>query len=291
MAGSIHSMTGFATAAVSVGAATLNLELRTVNSRFLDLHFRLPDELRVIEPVLREQITGALSRGKVDCRGGLQASGESARELALNPQLLAQLVTLEAGVRAALPQAASLSVAEVLRWPGMLGDDTIPAEALTEAGARAVRQALADLTASRSREGVRLAGMLMERVTRMRELVAQVTPRVPEVVREYQAKLVQKLQEAIGSADDERIRTEVGLFAVRIDVAEELNRLSAHLDEVERILAKGGSAGKRLDFLMQELNREANTLASKSVAQDVGGVAMELKLLIEQMREQVQNIE
>ncbi|MDY0057069.1 MAG: YicC/YloC family endoribonuclease [Methyloversatilis sp.] len=284
-------MTGFATAAVSVGAATLNLELRTVNSRFLDLHFRLPDELRVIEPLLREQITGALSRGKVDCRGGLQASGESARELALNPQLLAQLVTLEAGVRAALPQAASLSVAEVLRWPGMLGDDTIPAEALTEAGARAVRQALADLTASRSREGVRLAGMLMERVTRMRELVAQVTPRVPEVVREYQAKLVQKLQEAIGSADDERIRTEVGLFAVRIDVAEELNRLSAHLDEVERILAKGGSAGKRLDFLMQELNREANTLASKSVAQDVGGVAMELKLLIEQMREQVQNIE
>lgn len=284
-------MTGFATAAVSVGAATLNLELRTVNSRFLDLHFRLPDELRVIEPLLREQITGALSRGKVDCRAGLQASGESSRELALNPQLLVQLVALEAGVRAALPQAASLSVAEVLRWPGMLGDDTIPAEALTEAGARAVRQALADLTASRSREGVRLAGMLMERVTRMRELVAQVTPRVPEVVREYQAKLVQKLQEAIGSADDERIRTEVGLFAVRIDVAEELNRLSAHLDEVERILAKGGSAGKRLDFLMQELNREANTLASKSVAQDVGGVAMELKLLIEQMREQVQNIE
>ncbi|WP_341930288.1 YicC/YloC family endoribonuclease, partial [Methyloversatilis discipulorum] len=257
-------MTGFATAAVSVGAATLNLELRTVNSRFLDLHFRLPDELRVIEPLLREQITGTLSRGKVDCRAGLQASGESSRELALNPQLLAQLVALEAGVRAALPQAASLSVAEVLRWPGMLGDDTIPAEALTEAGARAVRQALADLTASRSREGVRLAGMLMERVTRMRELVAQVTPRVPEVVREYQAKLVQKLQEAIGSADDERIRTEVGLFAVRIDVAEELNRLSAHLDEVERILAKGGSAGKRLDFLMQELNREANTLASKS---------------------------
>lgn len=284
-------MTGFATAAVSVGAATLNLELRTVNSRFLDLHFRLPDELRVIEPLLREQITGALSRGKVDCRAGLQAGGESARELALNPQLLAQLVALEAGVRAALPQAAPLSVAEVLRWPGMLGDDTIPAEALIEAGARAVRLALADLTASRSREGVRLAGMLMERVTRMRELVAQVTPRVPEVVREYQAKLVQRLQEAIGSADDERIRTEVGLFAVRIDVAEELNRLSAHLDEVERILAKGGSAGKRLDFLMQELNREANTLASKSVAQDVSGVAMELKLLIEQMREQVQNIE
>lgn len=284
-------MTGFATASVSVGAATLNLELRTVNSRFLDLHFRLPDELRVVEPVLREQITGALSRGKVDCRAGLQSGGESARELAVNPQLLAQLVSLDASVRAALPQAAPLSVAEVLRWPGMLGDDTIPVEALTEAGGRAIRQALGDLTASRAREGVRLAAMLIERVTRMRALVAEVTPRVPEVVREYQAKLVQKLQEAIGSADDERIRTEVGLFAVRIDVAEELNRLSAHLDEVERILGKGGSAGKRLDFLMQELNREANTLASKSVAQDVSGVAMELKILIEQMREQVQNIE
>ncbi|WP_018230662.1 YicC/YloC family endoribonuclease [Methyloversatilis universalis] len=284
-------MTGFATVAVSVGGATLNLELRTVNSRFLDLHFRLPDELRVIEPLLREQITAALARGKVDCRGGLQAGGEAARELALNPQLLAQLVSLGDAVRKALPQAAPLSVAEVLRWPGMLGDDAIPADALSEAGGRAIRQALADLTASRGREGVRLAAILMERVVRMRELVAQVTPRVPEVVRDYQAKLVQKLQEAIGSADDERIRTEVGLFAVRIDVAEELNRLSAHLDEVERILAKGGSAGKRLDFLMQELNREANTLASKSVAADVSGVAMELKILIEQMREQVQNIE
>lgn len=284
-------MTGFATVAVSVGGATLNLELRTVNSRFLDLHFRLPDELRVIEPLLREQITAALARGKVDCRGGLQAGGEAARELALNPQLLAQLVSLGDAVHAALPQAAPLSVAEVLRWPGMLGDDAIPADALVEAGGRAIRQALADLTASRGREGVRLAAILMERVVRMRELVAQVTPRVPEVVRDYQAKLVQKLQEAIGSADDERIRTEVGLFAVRIDVAEELNRLSAHLDEVERILAKGGSAGKRLDFLMQELNREANTLASKSVAADVSGVAMELKILIEQMREQVQNIE
>lgn len=284
-------MTGFATVAVSVGGATLNLELRTVNSRFLDLHFRLPDELRVIEPLLREQITAALARGKVDCRGGLQAGGEAARELALNPQLLAQLVSLGDAVREALPQAAPLSVAEVLRWPGMLGDDAIPADALSEAGGRAIRQALADLTASRGREGVRLAAILMERVVRMRELVAQVTPRVPEVVRDYQAKLVQKLQEAIGSADDERIRTEVGLFAVRIDVAEELNRLSAHLDEVERILAKGGSAGKRLDFLMQELNREANTLASKSVAADVSGVAMELKILIEQMREQVQNIE
>jgi len=288
---SIHSMTGFATAAVAVGQTTLNLELRTVNSRFLDLHFRLPDELRVAEPLLREQITGALSRGKVDCRGGLQSGGDSARELALSTPLLARLVALDASVRDALPDAAPLSVAEVLRWPGMLGDEAVAAEALVEAAGRAVRQALSELTASRQREGVRLAAMLMERVTRMRELVAQVTPRVPEVVQEYQAKLTQRLQDAIGSADDERIRTEVGLFAVRIDVAEELNRLSAHLEEVERILSKGGSAGKRLDFLMQELNREANTLASKSVAQDVGNVAMELKLLIEQMREQVQNIE
>jgi uncharacterized protein (TIGR00255 family) len=289
--GSIHSMTGFATAAVSVGQATLNLELRSVNSRFLDLHFRLADELRVVEPLLREQLAGALSRGKVDCRAGLQAGGEGARELALDARLLAQLVALDAGVRAALPQAAQLSVAEVLRWPGMLGDDALPAEAVAEAALRAVRQALTDLTASRQREGARLAVMLQERVTRMRELVTQVTPRVPEVVQEYQAKLTQRLQDAIGSADDERIRTEVGLFAVRIDVAEELNRLAAHLDEVERILGRGGAAGKRLDFLMQELNREANTLASKSVSQDVGAVAMELKLLIEQMREQVQNVE
>jgi uncharacterized protein (TIGR00255 family) len=284
-------MTGFATVAVAVGQTTLNLELRTVNSRFLDLHFRLPDELRVVEPLLRERITGALSRGKVDCRGGLQANGDHARELALSAPLLGRLVALDAHVRNALPDAAPLSVAEILRWPGMLGDDAVSVEALSDAAARAVRQALDELTASRRREGARLSAMLMERVTRMRELVAQVTPRVPEVVQEYQAKLTARLQEAIGSGDEERIRTEVALFAVRIDVAEELSRLSAHLEEVERILDKGGAAGKRLDFLMQELNREANTLASKSVAQDVGNVAMELKLLIEQMREQVQNIE
>ena len=184
-----------------------------------------------------------------------------------------------------------MAVGEVLRWPGIFGEESVDQEALLAAVLETAKQALDDFSASRRREGEKLKQVILERVARMRVLVEQVAPHIPAAQAAFQDRLKQRLIDAIGSADDERIRTEVGLFAVRIDVAEELNRLSAHLDEVERILSRGGAAGKRLDFLMQELNREANTLASKSVAPDVGNVAMELKLLIEQMREQIQNIE
>ena len=173
----------------------------------------------------------------------------------------------------------------------MFADETLDIEAQVPQCLALAREALDDFAASRAREGEKLAAVIMERVTRMRELVRDVAPRIPAAQQAFQDKLKQRLVDALGSADDERIRQEVAVFAVRIDVAEELARLSTHLDEVERVLKAGGSTGKRLDFLMQELNREANTLGSKSVVTEVSQTAMELKLLIEQMREQIQNLE
>ncbi len=284
-------MTGYAVQVRDLGRVALHLELRSVNSRYLDLAFRINDDLRQAEPALREAITAKLRRGKVECRFNLQAKDSAPRDLAINDMLLGQLKTAQAAVLAQLPQAAALSVGEVLRWPGMLADDSPAFDALQPEIVSLVAAALDELVATRGREGERLAEMIRSRIQRMRELVASVQPRVPALVAEYQEKLATRLRDAAATLDDDRIRLEVGLFAQRVDVAEELSRLSTHLDEVERILKVGGAAGKRLDFLMQELNREANTLGSKAMAADMTAMAVELKLAIEQMREQVQNIE
>ncbi len=287
----IHSMTGYAVQMRDIGRGILHLELRTVNSRYLDMNFRIAEEVRIVEPSLRETISARLSRGKVDCRLNLLPSTTAAREASLNRALLQQLADLEAGVRDRLPGAAPLSVADVLRWPGMLGDDALGADTLQAGCAALAQAALDELVATRAREGEKLAAMILERVGRMRELVARATPLLPQALADYRERLAVRLREAAASLDEERIRQEVGLFAARIDVEEELNRLVAHLDEVARVVGKGGAIGKRLDFLMQELNREANTLASKSVSGEVTAIAVDMKLAIEQMREQVQNIE
>lgn len=287
----IHSMTGFAVHTRELGPVSLHLELRSVNSRYLDLAFRITDELRQAEPALRELLSARLGRGKVECRLNLHGSDAAARSLALNAGLLAQLQEAERTVRERLPAAAPLSVGEVLRWPGMLADDSPAFEQMQPLIVELARAAIDDLLATRRREGDKLAATISERTARMRALVAEVAPRIPAIVVEHQDRLATRLRDAAASLDEDRIRQEVALFAQRIDVAEEVSRLSTHLDEVDRILKAGGAAGKRLDFLMQELNREANTLASKSAATDVSGVAMEMKVLIEQMREQVQNIE
>ena len=287
----IHSMTGFAVQNREVGSHTLHLELRSVNSRYLDLAFRIADELRQAEPALRERIGARLNRGKVECRLNLQEGESAPRSLALNAGLVARLVDAQDAVQAQFADARPLSVAEILRWPGMRADDSVGFDEMQPVILELGVAALEDLVASRRREGDKLAAMIRERVARMRELVAAGVPRMPEIVADYQERLTARLRDAVASLDEDRIRQEVALFAQRIDVAEELSRLSTHLDEVERILETGGAAGKRLDFLMQELNREANTLASKSAATDMTAIAMEFKVLIEQMREQVQNIE
>ena len=287
----VQSMTGFAVQTQDLGSVSLHLELRSVNSRYLDLGFRIVDDLRAAEPAIRERISARLGRGKVECRLNLQAGHAAPRSMALNAALLDQLADAQATLRARFADAAPLSVSELLRWPGMLADDSLGFDEMLPAIVALTNAALDDLVATRGREGEKLADMIRERVARMRELVAIATPRMPAVVVEYQERLTAKLRDAVASLDEDRIRQEVALYAQRIDVDEELTRLNTHLDEVERILKAGGAAGKRLDFLMQELNREANTLASKSPATDITGIAMEMKVLIEQMREQVQNLE
>ena len=287
----VQSMTGFAVQKRDLGSVSLHLELRSVNSRYLDLGFRIVDDLRAAEPAIRERISARLGRGKVECRLNLQAGHAAPRSMALNAALLDQLADAQATLRARFADAAPLSVSELLRWPGMLADDSLGFDEMLPAIVALTNAALDDLVATRGREGEKLADMIRERVARMRELVAVATPRMPAVVVEYQERLTAKLRDAVASLDEDRIRQEVALYAQRIDVDEELTRLNTHLDEVERILKAGGAAGKRLDFLMQELNREANTLASKSPATDITGIAMEMKVLIEQMREQVQNLE
>jgi uncharacterized protein (TIGR00255 family) len=295
----IHSMTGYASASAALppdGArGTLSIELRSVNARFLDLQFRIADDLRGLEPVLRELISARVSRGKLDCRIYLNANAQVLAVNRLNPEALERLKELAAQVQKTLPQATPLRVADVLRWPGVVAEPEADEEATRALAAALCRQALDELVASRKREGTKLAAAIGERVAAMRRRIEQAAPLVPQSIAAYQAKLSEKLREALGTNDDDRVRTELAIFAAKVDVDEELTRLRAHLDEVDRNLNQGGArgspVGKRLDFIAQELNREANTLASKAASQQITDCALELKLLIEQMREQVQNIE
>ena len=286
----IYSMTGYATAARELETAVLNLELRSVNHRYLDVQFRAPDELRAIEPALRETLAARLNRGKVECRISFAAK-TAVKNVDLDESLLQMLVDLNARVRAALPDARGLSAADVLRWPGMLGTEALDVNELRAACQALLETVLRDFTASRGREGEKLKAVLLERADAIEQRIAEVAPRMPQVIAAFQEKLATRLKEALSNADDERIRQEVVMFANKIDVDEELSRLATHITELRRILDKGGAVGKRLDFLMQELNREANTLGSKAADIAVTQVSMELKLLIEQMREQIQNIE
>ncbi|HUO43816.1 MAG TPA: YicC/YloC family endoribonuclease [Burkholderiales bacterium] len=284
-------MTGYASVMRDIGAATLSVELRSVNHRYLDVQFRVPEEVRPFESGLREMVVARVQRGKVECRIGLGAAAGAQKSFELNPETLRQLRALSEQLRLAWPSVAGLTADDILHWPGVLGSDTLAAEQLRDACFDALRAALDEFSAARAREGERLAAVLAERAAAMEKLVAGVAPRMPQVIATFRDKLAARLREAMAGGDDERVRQEIALFASRIDVDEELSRLAAHLGEVKRVLAAGGAAGKRLDFLMQELNREANTLASKSADLEVTNVALELKLLIEQMREQIQNIE
>jgi len=242
-----------------------------------------------VEPALRELIQARVGRGKVECRVSVTPPTGAAPSISVNEELLAELAQASRKIRAAVPDARPLSVGEVLHWPGVLGDDR--SAALREACVALVQKVLEDFAATRSREGAKLAAMLTERAERMKSLLASIQPKLPEAIAAYEEKLAARLREVLGGTDEERIRQEIALYGVKADVAEELNRLGAHLEEVHRVVRAGGAVGKRLDFLMQELNREANTLGSKSVSKELSDASLEFKLLIEQMREQIQNIE
>ena len=284
-------MTGYAAASADSPRGRLTLELRSVNARFLDVQFRIAEELRALEPALREQIGARVSRGKVDCRFFLGETGISETPQRLNPQALQRLNELGAQVRKAFPEAGQLRVADILRWPGVIDEEPADEETLRKLSGELCARALEELVAARGREGAKLGETIRTRVAAMRARVDEIAPLVPQSIAAYQAKIAERLKEALGSADDDRVRAELALFSAKADVHEELDRLRAHLGEVERSLRQGGPVGKRLDFLAQELNREANTLAAKSSSPQLSDGALELKLLVEQIREQVQNIE
>lgn len=287
----IFSMTGYAVATAELDVGSLSLELRSVNHRYLDLQLRMPDELRALEPMLREQISAQISRGKVECRINLLSRASVQPGSGINLEVVKQLSTWSAQVREVLPAAGELTISEILKWNGVTESPSVSSESLHAAVATALQQALQDFAAARQREGEKLASFLLERVEGIEQLRLDVAPRIPAAIAGYEAKLRARLLEALGSDDDERVRQEITLYASKIDVDEELSRLHTHLAEVRRVIGKGGIVGKRLDFMMQELHREANTLGSKSVDTEVSRCAMDIKLLIEQMREQVQNIE
>ena len=291
----ILSMTGYATASAELDSGSLALELRAVNHRYLDIQLRMPDELRSVEGALREAIGAQLQRGKVECRINY-AARDAQGNAALNRDLLQQLAAWNREVQNALPDARSLSVADVLRWNGVLETPGASADELRAALLGLLQEVLQEFSASRAREGGKLKDFLLQRVEKIEALRSGVMPHVPAAIAAYEQKLTARLREAMQGVPlqdtwDERIRQEITLFASKIDVDEELSRLASHLGEMRRILAQGGAVGKRLDFLMQELNREANTLGSKSVDAEVSRSAMEMKILIEQMREQIQNLE
>jgi uncharacterized protein (TIGR00255 family) len=285
------SMTGFAALEQPLQNATLLLEIRAVNSRYLDLHFKLDENLRSFEPNIRELIGTHLSRGKIECKINLIQRSQANQTLQLDENLMQQLAVVGAQAQVHFPQSRPLSVADILRWPGVVMADILSHESLIEDVRKLVSQGLQDLNASRAREGEKLKALILDRLSQIEVLVEKVKPLLPALNKEYQARLESKLQESLKNIDPERVAQELVLFAQRIDVDEELSRLTAHVSEVKRILNSDAPAGKRLDFLMQELNREANTLGSKSVSVQTTQVSMELKVLIEQMREQIQNIE
>ncbi|HQQ70108.1 MAG TPA: YicC family protein [Alicycliphilus sp.] len=300
----VYSMTGYASvqqAAAAEGeggpdnARRLGLEMRSVNSRFLDLSLRLSDELRAQEPALRALLTQQLKRGKVELRVFVESS-DATLLAEPTPRLLQRVEALQDTVRAWLPNAAPLSVAEALRLCANAGapeqDWSAPTLELAE-------RALAEMVAAREREGERLVVMLLDRLKQLRVLAKQAGPLVPQLVEQQRQRFMERWKEAMQLAEgaavpeaaQDRALSEATAFAIRIDVAEEVTRLQSHLDEIERLLKKGGEVGKRLDFLIQELLREANTLGSKAAAIELTNIAVEMKVAIEQMREQVQNIE
>lgn len=294
-------MTGFASAARPTALGRLTLELRSVNSRFLDLSMKMPDDLRGTEAVVRETIAAQIARGKVECRISI-ARGAGESEPQLNSAALEQLATLASQVARSLPAVAPISTADVLNWPGVVETPGAEPDVLRAQVSAALIEALAALAESRRREGLALSTILQAQCEQIEQIAAQLVERAPELIAAVERKLNERLEKALGPAlsgastltreeVSERIRQEVTLYALKMDVDEEIKRLATHVVEVRRVLRAGGAIGRRLDFLMQELNREANTLGSKAAAIEMTNASVELKIVIEQMREQIQNLE
>ncbi|QMV63188.1 YicC/YloC family endoribonuclease [Pseudomonas berkeleyensis] len=286
----VHSMTAFARNEQATAHGTLSWELRSVNHRYLEPHLRLPEAFRDLEGAVREALRQGLSRGKVECT--LRFAEESAgKQLQVDNERARQVIAAAEQVAALIQQPAPLNPLEVLAWPGVLVADSADPQALNAAALQLFDQALGELKAGRAREGAELAKLLNERLDSILDEVAALRELVPQMLAGQRQKIETRFAEMQAELDPQRLEQELVLLAQKSDVAEELDRLSTHVSEVRRVLKAGGAAGRRLDFLMQELNREANTLGSKAFDPRSTQAAVNLKVLIEQMREQVQNIE
>jgi len=287
----VASMTAFARKQQEFDWGSMSWEIRSVNHRFLEPGIRLPDNLRGLEPIVRETLRKAVNRGKVDVQLRIQYKTETPTLPALNSTLVSQLSTLSSQVQSLCPEAQPLRVSDVLRWPGVL-DDTGPDDERLQADAlKLLQDTLLDFIESRQREGEELSLLILQRLRAIRDIVQSIRQRLPEILARQQDNIRARLDSLKQELDPARLEQEIVLLAHKSDVDEELDRLLTHVAEVERVLKTAEPIGRRLDFLMQELNREANTLSSKSIVAETTLSAVELKVLIEQMREQIQNIE
>ncbi|MEM9103833.1 MAG: YicC/YloC family endoribonuclease [Pseudomonadota bacterium] len=287
----VFSMTAFARNTQLVNGGQIILEFKSVNSRFLETNFRLPESIRHLELELREKIRKKLKRGKVDCFVKLSIEESESNQLSLNLNLLRQLVNVESQIINTFPKAKNLDASDIVKWPGVVQSEESDLSQIEATLLTMVDEALDELLAVREREGKELSHLIMQRVAEIVQQVAEVKKIAPEIIKWQREKLIEKFEQAKLDLEPDRLEQEMVMFAQKIDVAEEMDRLAAHCKEVEHILSKGGAVGRRLDFVMQELNREANTLGSKSVNSQTTAAAVDIKVLIEQMREQIQNIE
>lgn len=287
----LKSMTAFSRQEAVNEFGTLAWELRSVNHRYLDLSIRLPEELRGIEPKVRDKLNSKLSRGKVEASLRFKATANAGAQLLVNEELAQQVASAAQSVRALLPESTPLSAFELLRWPGVVGQADTDLGPLQSATLALLSDAIEDYLATRGREGDKTALMLSERCDAMEDIVARVRELRPQALERQRNKLLGRIEELGVEHDNSRLEQELVFIAQRLDVDEELDRLTAHISELRDILERKDPVGRRLDFLMQEFNREANTLSSKSADSETTALAVDLKVLIEQMREQVQNIE
>ncbi len=286
-----QSMTAFARCAAQTPLGDLTWEVRSVNHRYREVALRLPEELRFAEGVFREAIAVAVSRGRVDAQLRYLTPALTSTEPDIDTGVVDRLATWSDHVRAIVPDARPLQVSEILKWPGVISTPALDDEALALAASTLLQEALDELTTCREREGNALADILKDKTTAARDILGSLAERLPDIGQAQRQRLEQRLAEMLEQVDPDRLEQEIVILLARSEVSEEMDRLSLHLDEVEQALSRRGPVGRRLDFLMQELNREANTLGSKSAHSEQTSASVSLKVLIEQMREQVQNIE
>jgi len=287
----LHSMTGFARQSAETEIGTLTWELRAVNHRYLDVQFRMPDELRPQEQAFKRQIGKIMRRGKVECSLSFRRAFDQQNELQLNQDMIELISARSAEIRVLLPEAAAVNPIDILRWPGVIKEASIESEPLAAEAGKLLQAALADMTTMRTNEGGRIGEMIESRCADIASIAAAVRKRMPEVLEAVRGKQKERIEKLDVEADPARLEIELALLATKLDVDEELDRLESHVVEIREALQSDDAVGRRLDFLMQELNREANTLGSKSADAETTKAAVDLKVLIEQMREQIQNVE